>query len=131
MWHGLVWGFTAVVAGLWSLLCWAVLALLTGSDGASGGSAWWAWWAWLERWQIPVAVAEWLPMGLVTALKAWLTAWGPSVEALVMQLPGWLGRLSPLIVVAWLLGLLMLAMVGAAGSVLVVALRGERRRAPA
>jgi hypothetical protein len=128
MWHGLVWGFTAVAAGLWSLVCWGVFALLTGPDWTSGGSAWWAW---LERWQIPVAVAEWLPMGLVTALKAWLTAWGPSIEALVMQLPGWLGWLSPLVVVGWLLGLLMLAMVGAAGSVLVVALRGEQRRATA
>lgn len=125
MWHAVVWGGMAVVAGGWSLACWGLHRWLTGPARGAGDPA--AWIAWLEQWRIPVWLAEALPMVSITALKAWLTAWGPWLESLLARAPGLLAWLSPLLWLGWALGLLVLAVLGVAGSVLVVALRGRAR----
>ena len=61
-------------------------------------------------------------------LQAWLTMLGPWVESLLSQAPGLLGWLVPLVWVGWALGLLVLVMLGVAGSVLVLAIRGAVKR---
>ncbi|MDO9284872.1 MAG: hypothetical protein Q7U26_08235 [Aquabacterium sp.] len=120
----------ALLAAGWSLACWGLHRLLVGPDWDAGGAG--AWMAWLAQWRIPVWLAELLPMASVTALKTWLTAYfaalGPWIDALVAQAPSLLAWLAPLVWVGWALGLLVLATLGAAGSVLVVALRGSARR---
>ena len=126
MWHAVVWGLMAVVAAGWSLACWGLNRLLIGPDWGADGAG--AWMAWLEQWRIPAWLAELLPMASVTALKAWLTAWGPWIESLLAQAPSLLAWLAPLVWLGWALGLLVLATLGAAGSVLVVALRGSAKR---
>lgn len=123
MGHLIVWALTGLVAGGWSLACWALLHLLDGADWAPGHPG--AWLAWLEQWRIPVWLAESLPMAAITALKAWLTAWGPWLESWISQAPQLLAWLAPLVWLGWAMGLLVLAMFGAAGSVLVVALRAR------
>jgi uncharacterized protein involved in cysteine biosynthesis len=70
-------------------------------------------------------------MASVPALKAWLTALGPWVESLLAQAPALLTWLVPLLWIAWGLGLLVLVMLGVAGSVLVVALRQPAPPRPA
>jgi hypothetical protein len=125
MWHALVWTPLLLLIGLWSLLCWGVLALLQGPDWSSPGVDWLAW---LEQWQFPAWLAEWLPMHAITMLKTWLTAWGPWLQDWLAQttaLPGWL---QPLVWLTWGLGTAGLAFVGLVGSVLVAAL--TRRQAP-
>jgi len=128
MWHLIVWLPTAAAVGLWTLLCWAVHGLLASAGPALGDPA--AWLAALEQWRIPLWLAAWLPMELVTAWKAWLTetvaAWGPWLGALWDRAPALLGWLAPLVWLAWGLGALGLLGCGLAGSVLVAALRRAR-----
>ncbi|MES2718871.1 MAG: hypothetical protein V4795_24140 [Pseudomonadota bacterium] len=125
MWHVVVWALVAVLATPWTLACLALHWLLTGPDW-SGGSVQ-VWMQWLEQWRIPVWLAEWLPMDGIGMLKAWLTTLGPWVESLLAQAPALLGWLVPLLWIGWILGLLVLVVLGAAGSVLVVALRRPPR----
>ena len=124
MWHLLVWGLVALLASGWSLACWALHGLLSGLGGATDGDPGWTG---LEQWRIPAWLADWLPMGAITSLKAWLTAWqaawGPWLESLFDQAPALLHWLTPLLWLAWAAGLLALALLGLVGSVLVVALR--------
>ena len=127
MWHVVVWALVAVLAAPWTLACLAAHWLLTGPDWSAG--QWQAWVQWLEQWRIPVWLADWLPMASITALKAWLTTLGPWVESLLSHTPALLGWLVPLLWLGWGLGLLVLVMLGAAGSVLVVALRPVPRPA--
>lgn len=121
MWHLLVWALVALVAVPWTLACLAAHWLLTGPDWSSGGVQ--DWMAWLEQWRIPVELAAWLPMEAITALKAWLTALGPWVEQALAMAPALLGWLVPLLWLGWGLGLLVMLLVGVAGSVLVAAVR--------
>lgn len=126
MWHVVVWALVALLVVPWTLACLALHWLLTGPDWAGGSVQ--AWMAWLEQWRFPLWLAEWLPMASITTLKAWLTTLGPWVESLLAQAPALLGWLVPLLWVGWSLGLLVLVVLGVAGSVLVVAVR---RPAPA
>lgn len=128
MWHALVWSLVGLAAGLWTLACWAVHALLTGPDWGSADPG--AWLVWLEQWRIPLWLAAWLPMEAVTALKTLLTAWGPGLAALLQELPGLLAWLTPLLWLGWGLGLLVLAGCGLAGSLVVAALRGRTAALP-
>ena len=75
MWHALVWALIALLALFWTGGTLALHWLLTGPDWSMGAVQ--DWMGWLERWQIPVWLAAWLPMEAITALKAWLTAIGP------------------------------------------------------
>ena len=129
MWHVVVWALVALVAAPWTLVCMGLHWLLSGPDWLVGDTD--TWLRWLEQWQIPVWLADWLPMASVTALKAWLTALGPWVESLLAQAPALLTWLVPLLWIAWGLGLLVLVMLGVAGSVLVVALRRPAPPRPA
>ena len=129
MWHVVVWALVALVAAPWTLVCMGLHWLLSGPDWSVGDTD--TWLRWLEQWQIPVWLADWLPMASVTALKAWLTALGPWVESLLAQAPALLTWLVPLLWIAWGLGLLVLVMLGVAGSVLVVALRRPAPPRPA
>jgi hypothetical protein len=129
MWHVVVWALVALVAAPWTLVCMGLHWLLSGPDWSVGDTD--TWLRWLEQWQIPVWLADWLPMASVTALKAWLTALGPWVESLLAQAPALLTWLVPLLWIAWGLGLLVLVMLGVAGSVLVVALRQPAPPRPA
>jgi hypothetical protein len=129
MWHVVVWALVAMLAAPWTLACMGLHWLLSGPDWSVGDTD--TWLRWLERWQIPVWLADWLPMASVTALKAWLTALGPWVESLLAQAPALLTWLVPLLWIAWGLGLLVLVMLGVAGSVLVVALRRPAPPRPA
>jgi hypothetical protein len=126
MWHVLVWLIIALLAAPWTLACLGLHWLLTGPDWSSGAVQ--DWLSWLEQWQIPLWLAAWLPLEAITALKTWLTALGPWVEGVIGQAPALLGWLVPLLWIGWGLGLLVLALFGVAGSVLVVAL--QRRPAP-
>ena len=126
MWHAVVWGLMAAVAAGWSLACWGLNRLLIGPDWGAGGTG--AWMAWREQWRSPAWLAGVLRMASITALKSGRTAWGPWGESLLAQAPGLLAWLAPLVWLGWALGLLVLATLGAAGSVLVVALRGSARR---
>ena len=121
MWHLLVWGLLALVAVPWTLTCLGLHWLMTGPDWS--GAPVQAWLAWLDQWRIPLWLADWLPMDAVTALKTWLTLMGPWVERLVAQAPSLLGWLVPLVWIGWGLGMLVLLLMGLAGSVLVRALR--------
>lgn len=121
MWHVLVWALVALVAAPWTLVCLALHGLLTSPDRAAGRMQ--AWLQWLEQWHIPVWLAAWLPMEAITTLKAWLTTLGPWVESLLVQGPGLPGWLVPLLWIGWALGALFLAVLGVAGSALVVAVR--------
>lgn len=128
MWHALVWGPVVLLMLLWSALCQALHSLLSGvgwGDGSPG-----AWLRHLEQWQIPAGLADWLPMSTITALKTWLTTWGPWLEDLLVQAPAWLAWLSPLVWAGWALGMLGLLLVGVVGSVLVKALRRSPATAP-
>ena len=126
MWHVLVWTLTAVCAAGWSLLCWALHQLLTGPDWQALGKG--AWLDWLTQWRIPAGLADWLPLGAIGELQAWLTTLGPWVESALSQAPGLLGWLTPLVWVGWVLGMLLLTMLGVAGSVLVLAIRSAVNR---
>jgi len=126
MWHLVVWALTATCAAGWSLLCWALHLVITGPDWQALGDG--AWMAWLTQWRIPAGLADWLPLGAIGELQAWLTMLGPWVESLLSQAPGLLGWLVPLVWVGWALGLLVLVMLGVAGSVLVLAIRGAVKR---
>lgn len=126
MWHVLVWGPVVVLMLLWSALCQALHALLSGVGWGVGAPG--AWLRHLEQWQIPASLADWLPMSAITGLKTWLTTWGPWLEDLLTHAPLWLGWLSPLVWLAWAAGMLGLVLVGAVGSVLVKALRGGAGR---
>ncbi len=125
IWHLLVWALVATVLGAWTLACMGVHWLLSGPDwaGMGGGGGAGGWMAWLEQWRIPLWLADWLPMASITALKAWLTAIGPWLESWLAHTPSLLAWLVPLLWLGWGLGLLVLLALGAAGSVLVVALR--------
>jgi len=124
MWHVLVWALVALVAIPWSLACLAAHWLLTGADWAGGPGQ--ATVQWLEQWRIPVWLAEWLPMASITLIKTWLTTLLPWVESMLAQAPVLQGWLAPLLWIGWALGLLLLLVLGVAGSVLVVALRRPR-----
>jgi hypothetical protein len=126
MWHMMVWGVVALLFGTWTLACLGVHWLLTGPDWNGAGVG--AWVDWLAQWRIPLWLTDWLPMASITALKTWLTAMGPWLESLLAQAPALLAWLVPLLWVGWLVGTVLLAVLGVAGSVLVVALR---RQAPA
>ena len=115
MWHGLIWGPVLLGAAGWSLACWGLLWLLSGLDASATG----AWLGWLEQWQIPLWLADWLPMAAVTELKALLTAWGPWLESLLAQAPALQAWLRPLLWLGWGLGLLALLLVGGLLSLLV------------
>ena len=119
-WHVLVWVLTAVVAAGWSLLCWVVLQLLTGPDWRALGDG--AWMDWLAQWRFPAWLADWLPLGEIGQLQTWFAALGPWVASVLAQAPSMLGWLTPLLWAGWALGMLVLLMLGVAGSVLVVAL---------
>ena len=60
MWHVVVWGLAALLAVPWTLACLGVHWLLTGPDWSGGDVG--SWLRWLEQWQIPVWLADWLPM---------------------------------------------------------------------
>jgi len=121
MWHVLVWALVALLAAPWTLACLGLHWLLTGPDWSAAGVG--AWVDWLAQWRIPVWLADWLPMASITALKTWLTTLGPWLESLLASAPSLLAWLVPLLWAGWLLGLLVLIVLGVAGSVLVVALR--------
>ncbi len=121
MWHALVWLLTAVCAAGWSLACWALHQLVTGPDWQALGDG--AWLDWLTQWRIPVWLADWLPLGAIGELQAWLTMLAPWVEAGVTNAPGLLGWLAPLVWVGWGLGLLVLVLLGVVGSVVVAVVR--------
>ena len=121
MWHLLVWALVGLLAIGWSLACMALHWLLTGPDWADGKPQ--DWLQWLEQWRIPAWLADWLPMQSITMLKTWLTTLAPWLESAVAQAPALLGWLAPLLWIGWGLGLLMLLVLGAAGSTLVAALR--------
>ena len=121
MWHALVWALTAVCAAGWTLLCWLLHQLVNGPDWQALGDG--AWLEWLARWRLPAWLGDWLPLGAVGDLQAWLVALGPWLESALTYVPGLLGWLMPLLWLGWGLGLLVLVMLGLAGSVLVVALR--------
>ncbi len=127
MWHVLVWALTAACAAGWSLLCWAVYQLATGPDWQALGDV--AWLDWLTQWRIPVALADWLPLGVIGELQVWLTALGPWMESALSHAPGLLAWLGPLVWLGWGLGMLVLLLLGVVGSVLVAVLR--RAAAPA
>lgn len=127
MWHALVWLLTAACAAGWSLLCWALHQLVTGPDWHALGDG--AWLDWLARWRIPVWLADWLPLGAIGELQAWLAMLGPWVEAAASRAPGLLDWLAPLVWVGWALGLLVLVLLGLVGSVVVAVVR--RAVAPA
>lgn len=121
IWHALVWMLTGLCAAVWSLLVWATHALVTGPDWQALGDG--AWMDWLTRWRVPAWLGDWLPLGAIGELQAWLTMLGPWVESLLTHAPGVLSWLTPLLWVGWALGMLVLVLLGVAGSVLVVALR--------
>ena len=121
MWHALVWALTALCAASWSFLCWVLHLLVTGADWQALGDG--AWLDWLTQWRIPAGLADWLPLGAIGALQAWLTALGPWVESALSHAPGLLGWLAPLVWAGWALGLLVLVLLGVVGSVLVAVLR--------
>lgn len=122
MWHALVWAVTAACAAGWSLLCWALHQLVTRPDWQALGEG--AWLQWLLQWRVPAGLADWLPLGAIGELQAWLATAGPWLERLLSHAPGLLDWLAPLVWVGWVLGLVMLVMLGLAGSVLVAAIRG-------
>jgi hypothetical protein len=124
MWHGLVWGVVGLLVALWSAVCWAVHALLSGGVGAIGDAGV----PWPEQWHIPLWLADWLPMAAITTLKTLLTVWGPWLAEQLAALPGLLAWLTPLLWLVWGLGTLMLAGCGLVGSVAVAAVRRDGRR---
>lgn len=128
MWHALVWALIALLALPWTGASLAAHWLLTGPDWSVGGMQ--GWMAWLEQWRIPVWLAAWLPMEAVTTLKAMLTTLGPWLEDALAMAPALAGWLVPLLWLGWGLGLLVLVLLGVAGSVLVAAVRRERRLVP-
>lgn len=129
MWHALVWAVVAFLAVPWTLLCLGLQWLLTGPDWTAGAVR--DWLPWIEQWQIPVWLAVWLPMDAITALKTWLTTLGPWLDSAIAHAPALLGWLVPLLWLGWGLGVLVLLLLGAAGSALVVAMRRPPRRAAA
>ena len=129
MWHALLWALLALVAVPWTLACIALHALLTSLDGSGGDVQ--AWLAWLEQWRVPAWLAVWLPMESITALKTWLTTLGPWFESLLAGAPTLLGWLVPLVWIGWGLGLVVLVMLGVAGSVLVSVMRRHQLPRPA
>lgn len=129
MWHALVWAPMALLTLLWTGACLALHWLLTGPDWSAGAVQ--DWMGWLERWQIPVWLAAWLPMDAITALKAWLTALGPWIESLLAHAPALLTWLVPLLWIGWGLGVVVLVLLGVMGSVLVAALRRPASPVPA
>ena len=121
MWHAVIWTLTAVFAAGWSLLCWAMHQLLTGPQWLALGDD--AWLDWLSHWRLPAWLADWLPLGGVGQLQVWLLGLGPWIESLLVHVPGVLSWLTPVLWLAWAIGMLLLLLVGLAGSVLVAAVR--------
>lgn len=121
MWHALVWVPVLMVVAGWTALCALAHALLRGL--ASGGAQPGAWLAWLEQWQIPLALAQWLPLDGLTALKTLITALIAWAEPWLAGMPELLGWLVPLLWLGWSVVALMLLALGVVGSVLVSALR--------
>ena len=132
IWHAIVWTLTGLCAAVWSLLVWAVHALVTGPDWRALGDG--AWMDWLMQWRLPAWLGDWVPLGAVGELQAWLAMLGPWVESLLAHAPGVLAWVTPVLWLGWALGLLVLVLLGVAGSVLVVAIRAPalaRRQASA
>lgn len=130
MWIALNWSLAALALAAWTGLCLALQALVHLLDGLHGSPT--AWLAALERWQIPLWLADWLPMAAVTALKSWLTEWiaaiGPWLDIAAASWPAVLGEwLVPLLWLLWGAGAVFLLGAGLIGHLLVRAIRGSGR----
>jgi len=123
MLHALVWSVVALLALTWSLLAWPAHALAGWMAANAGALA--SLPDWIERWTPPAWLAAWVPEA---ALKAALAAAAPVLEWTLALVPGLAGWLPPLVLLAWIAGLVALVLSGAAGSVAIRLLAG---RAPA
>lgn len=119
VWHGLIWALVALAAGLWSLLCWGLHALL-GWDGWRKGLDW----EQLPRLELPDWIAEWLGLDWLPLLREWLVSLGPQLQAWLEMLPPLGDWAAALALLVWALGLL--AFIGG-GALASLALHWMRR----
>lgn len=129
MWIALNWSLAALALAGWSGLCLALRAVVGLLGGVNGSPS--VWLGALERWQIPLWLADWLPMAAVTALKSWLTDWiaavGPWLDIAAASWPAMLGDwLVPLLWLLWGLGAAAVLGLGLVGHVLVRSLAGPQ-----
>jgi hypothetical protein len=112
MLHALAWSVIAVLALIWSLLAWPAHALAGWMAANAGALA--SLPEWIERWTPPAWLAAWVPEA---ALRAGLAAAAPVLEWTLALVPGLAGWLPPLVLVAWIAGLVVLILAGAACSI--------------
>lgn len=112
MLHALAWCAIAVLSLLWSLLAWPAHALAGWMAANAGALA--SLPEWIERWSPPAWLAAWVPEA---ALKSALAAAAPALEWALALAPGLAGWLAPLVLFAWIAGLVVLVLSGAACSV--------------
>jgi hypothetical protein len=134
MWAWLLWMPLMLLLLLWSGLCWAVHRFVSGAGGDGAGGAWQTgdtegWVLWLEQWRIPVWLADWLPMDLITAIKAAMTTVLPMLADMLGNTPELTTWLPPLVLVTWLIGTSALVFVGLVLGALIGVVRRDTARA--
>ncbi|MCZ8235606.1 MAG: hypothetical protein O9335_10680 [Inhella sp.] len=119
VWHGLAWSLVLVVWGVWSFACW-LAQLVVGWDGWRQGGDWAA--------HVPeIPVPEWLAamLGLewVQALRSALVEWGPELQGWLQSWPDLGAIASGLVTTVWVVGTVVLVLVGLALSAFIAFLR--------
>ncbi|MGE0874245.1 MAG: hypothetical protein AB7O31_06205 [Burkholderiales bacterium] len=124
--HVAIWSAIAVLALLWSALAWPAHALsewVAANSGALAGLP-----EWIARWAPSGWMAAWLPEATLASSKAVLAAAVPLLEGALALLPSLAAWLPAVVVAAWVAGLLLALLAGAACSV-AVGLFAKRARA--
>jgi hypothetical protein len=118
MWHLLVWLPILLLLALWSAGC----ALMHGLLRQLAHSEPATWLRLLDQWQIPLWLADRLPLAAISAFKAWLTELLSMAESLFTQWPALPDWLLPVLWTVWALGCAALLLTGLIGSVAVAAI---------
>ena len=127
MWQLLVWIVVALLLALWSAACALLHGLLLALTRAPADD----WLRRLEQWQIPLWLADWLPLSAISAFKAWLTQAMAELAPLLTAWPSVLDWLAPLLWASWAVGAAAVLLSGLVASVAVAAISRHGRPAAA
>lgn len=116
----LTWLLVGLLAALWSLASWALHSVSMWTVTALGSQAEGlpTLGARLSDLQVPVWLAPWLPEGLLRSLGEWVDLIAPMLKSLLESMPALGDWISPLIWLAWGLGIFLLLLLGAGLSLL-------------
>jgi hypothetical protein len=121
MLYALSWFFVLSLLALWSLGAWAFHAMamwaLAGAGVLTGTGAG------VEGLRLPDGLSPWVPAEVVQAMSSLLAGLAPAVEVMVQAAPALAGGLNVAIWVIWLLGSVLLLLLGAGMHLLMAAWR--------